>query len=147
MTTYSEQIAIEKQKIEMFQSKIEQCKKRISSLEFLMEDSGDELDALASNMITATTSEQAVHTPSHFVVRTPKKRLGPKAIKLLKYIGSEGKELKELVVFAKENNMNLNDGNLRNFAMIYRKNYGYLESPHSGFYRLTKVGKNAIAAL
>jgi hypothetical protein len=159
MTSYLDQIAVEKQKIDMFQGKIDQCKKRIASLEFLMGDSDDALDALASNMITATTHDVAPIPLASAVagkeiqpsvahdVREPKKRLADNTVKLLKLIGKEGKELKELVDYSMKNNLNMRDQNIRNFAMIYRKQYGYIENPRKGFYRLTEAGQNAVETL
>lgn len=160
MTSYAEQIAIEKQKIAMFQSKIEQCQKRILSLEFLMADSDDALDAFASGMITASTpshvaassvphqlGDNKIKADDNEYIRTPKKRLAENTIKLLKQIGIDGKELKDLAMYSKENNLGMTDQNIRNFAMIYRKQYGFIENPRKGFYRLTEVGRNAIEAL
>lgn len=147
MTSYAEQIIVEKQKIAMFQGKIEQCQKRILSLEFLMADSDDELDALASNMITASTSNYETATVLSAEVRHPKKRLADNTIKLLKKIGKDGIDLRDLVKYATINNLGMTDQNIRNLAMIYRKQYGFIENPRKGFYRLTEIGLSAVEAL
>lgn len=155
MTTYAEQIAFEKQKIAMFQSKIEQCEKRILSLNFLMEDSNDDLDAMASYIITASSNVRTTYSPPTGVknkndteeVRSPRKRLANNTIKLLMKIGKEGIDLKDLVKYARENNLDMTDQNIRNFAMIYRRQYGYIENPRKGFYRLTDAGNAAIESI
>lgn len=146
MSHLHEQIAIERQRIAVFEAKIANCKKRIESLEFLIRDSDDELDTLASNTanINSRHGGQITHGVGEAKSSTRKRPIGEEQLKLLKFIGSDGKALKDLVVFSKEKNLGMNDTYLRNFASIYRKRYGLLESPHTGFYRLTVAGQNAV---
>jgi len=145
MSYLQEQIAVEKQRITVYEAKIEKCKKRIESLEFLMQDSDDELDILAAN--TATVKPMIPSQSSNEVnVMTGNRRraIGGNQLALLRFIGTEGKTLKDMVAFSNENNFGMDDQNLRNFAMIYRRRYKLLENPHPGFYRLTIAGQDAI---
>jgi len=146
MSHLHEQIAIEKQRIAVFEAKIANCKKRIESLEFLILDADDELDTLASNTakIGSHHDAQTTYGMAESKSGTRKRPIGEAQLALLKFIGSDGKALKELVAFSKEKNLGMNDTYLRNFASIYRNRYGLLDSPHMGFYKLTEAGKNAI---
>lgn len=147
MSHLQDQIEIEKQRIAVFEAKIANCKKRIQSLEFLIHDSADELDTLASSTATISTihsGQLSIGGNSGSAVGARKRAIGTEQIKLLKFIGPDGKQLKELIAFSKENGLDMNDTYLRNFASIYRKRYGLLENPHPGFYRLTEAGQNAI---
>ena len=157
MSQYAEQIEIEAQKIALYKTKIEQCQKRIESLKFLMTDSEDALDSLTSNMIGAASKLPATDTSSQRIksletlpnkqesTRKPGKSLSQKAIAILKFIGIDGKTLSQIIEYANLINLGMTDGNIRNFAMIYRKDFGYLENPQRGFYRLTEKGLDAIS--
>jgi hypothetical protein len=145
MSHLLEQIAVEKQRITVFEAKIAHCRKRIESLEYLIQDSDDELDTLASSSsakykATAKQNLKAGDSTDGYVRSKP---LGESQLKLLRFLGKEGKSLKDMVAFAKSHNLDMTDQNVRNFAMIYRKKYGYIESPHMAFYRLTSSGEKA----
>ena len=145
MSYLQDQIAVEKQRIAVFESKIDQCKKRIASLEYLLQDSSDELDTLASNTVPTNISaamQGSVTLTADAYVRT--KPIADKQLRLLKFIGKEGKKLKEMIEFSNLNNLDMTPENIRNFVVVYKKRYGLIESPHSGFYQLTKTGINAI---
>lgn len=143
MSHLLEQIAVEQQRIAVFEAKIANCKKRIESLEYLLQDSDDELDTLASiSSVTGIPVTPQKNAKTGGYVRT--KPMGEKQRRLLKFIGKDGKALKEMFDFANANNLGMTPQNIRNFAMIYRKRYGYIESPHTGFYRITESGINAI---
>ena len=145
MSHLKEQIAIEKQRIAVFEAKIEHCKKRIASLEFLIQDSDDELDTLATNSVTknkaTVTKNGSTDDNTDGYVRS--KPIGENQLKLLRFIGKEGKSLKDIMVFSEEKNLDITDQNIRNFCVIYKKKYGYIESPHMAFYRLTSSGEKA----
>lgn len=142
MSHLQDQIKIEQQRIAVFEAKIAHCKKRIESLEFLIRDSDDEMDTLASSAVIV--SQQKPSGSAGVTGGSRKRPINEKSKKLLQYIGKEGKATKQLVAFSDEQKLELSDQNIRNFAMIFRKRYGLLESPHPGFYRLTEAGQNAI---
>lgn len=147
MSYFIEQIAVERQRIAVFESKIEKCKKRIESLEFLIQDSEDELDTLASNTSIDTnknTAKVSSNQSEGSYVR--KKPINSNTLTLLRFIGTDGKSIKDMVAYAKTHNLGLSDQNIRNFAMKYRKLYCLLDNPHTGFYRLNSDGVNAIKA-
>jgi hypothetical protein len=143
MSHLLEQIAVEKDRISVFEKKIEHCKKRIEYLEFLIQDSVDELDTLASSSVAKNkaTVKQKVNVVDNADGYVRSKPIGENQLNLLRFIGKEGKSLKDMVEFAKTNKLNMADPNVRNFAMIYRKKYGYIESPYMAFYRLTESGE------
>lgn len=130
----------------MFQAQIDKCLKRIESLRFLSQDSPDELDTLATSMLGISSDSilPSKSTQNEKIEFEPRrKRFTDKSLKILKFIGREGKSLRELVTFCQENAMNMTDANLRNFAMQYR-GYGLIDSETKGFYKLTEFGMESV---
>jgi hypothetical protein len=168
MSIYEEKISLERKKISFFQSKIEQCNKRIASLEFLQNSIDDAWDTLASGIVE-TLPKQKVTTEtedeidkidaqssnlgkdllSNFESMQPAfthPRLGirDRSRVILDFIGRAGKSLQEIEAFAERSGFKMTNQGIRNFAMIQRKNFGYLESSKKGFYSLTDRGERAI---
>ena len=145
MSYLTEQIELEKKKIELLKEAIDNCYKRISKLESL--DKGDKLDAFVSSMIR--TNSQAIVNEKSIIgeiepIRSPGKRIADKTKAILKFFGSEGRYIKDAVDYSNANNIGLNENSIRNLAMTYRKDFGYLESTGRGFYRLTELGQEAV---
>lgn len=163
MPNYEEEISLERQKIALFLAKLDQCKQRLASLEFLKSNAEDSLDAWASKIIknempdlteyqaalaTTITLEVSNSLQKNYIsagaITISRKKLGKKALTFLSYIGKEGKSLQHLSEFAKKNELGMTNQNIRNFAMVYRKNFQYIESPRVGFYRLTDLGYEVV---
>lgn len=145
MSYLTEQIELEKKKIALFQAGIENCNKRIKKLESLEE--GDELDTFVSSMISTPlqlSNNDKTNVDENTAMRIPKKRIADKTITILRHFGKEGKSLKDTVAYSIANKIGLNENNIRNLAMIYKNDFGYLESPSRGFYKLTELGQNAV---
>lgn len=163
MPNYDQEISIERQRIAVFVAKLDQCRQRLASLEYLKSNAEDALDTWASNIIETgaqisadyqvalsktttlkgSNSVQVNHS-SVGAITVMRKKLSEKALKLLSYIGKEGKSLQQLAEFVGRNDLDMTNQNIRNFAMVYRKNFHYIENPRVGFYRLTDLGEEVI---
>ena len=146
MSYFKDQIEKEKAKIsrfkegiERFEAGISNCNQRIKNWEAL--DKSDQLDAMVSSMIGEIPQ---ILIDESETVRKPGKKISDKTVAILKYFGSGGHFIKDAVTYSKDNNIGLDENNIRNLAMNYTKKFGYLESPSRGFYRLTELGQNSI---
>lgn len=154
MENYADVIARERQKIELLRKKIRECETRIASL-----TGSDSLDDLLEKELLAQQSPAAEQKASPQPARAPAvselaaeetrertKRLTDKWVRVLQYIGKEGKAFPQLSQFVAENGIGLTDGALRTGLMNLRKENGYVGNPRKGVYFVTDAALEAIEA-
>lgn len=78
-------------------------------------------------------------------LRDPR-RVPSQWVKLLRYIGREGKSYDQVVDFIGTNGISISAGAARTQLMNYRKDYGFVENPKKGFYVATEKALNFIQA-
>lgn len=148
---YENLIAQENAKIDLLRSKIQECERRIDVLRsFVAADEQDAflIQSLGSNQNSPSISERAsAHNDASLEPHgLPQRRLNDQTVSTLRFIGRDGKTLAQLLEYSKQQGWSQSNGALRSFATNYRQKFGFIDSPHNGFYRLTEVGEKYLAS-
>lgn len=147
---YAAIIAEEERKLAVLREKVTQCEQRIAVLTSYA--NADELDSALTRVVShtdlgtamsveqgsaATPPSQAGTSSSLASYESPKRRLTPEVVAILRYVGSDGKNLSDLEKFCELRNLSRSRTALRAMMSNYRNKYGFIESDQSGFYRLS----------
>lgn len=123
--------------------------RRIAMLRSMAAD--DPLDKLLEEELRGPShhAEDEVEPPfvSETDLKTRRKRIPPNWFRLLLFIGEEGKSSDEVRSFLSANgDLGITPDASRTGLMNYRKEYGFVDSPGRGFYKLTPLGTAAMKA-
>jgi hypothetical protein len=151
--SYTDLIAQEQAKIALLQAKIDECLRRIETLRSF--ENADELDSLLAKSLfpsplpgprtSSTTSElqseqrriEPKHVSNNDGHSNPKRRLSEDVVGILRFVGLNGRSLDELEAYCASRGYEHNRGSLRSVMSNYKIKHGFIDSPKSGFFRLT----------
>lgn len=86
----------------------------------------------------------AASEPAFAWQRKPR-RMPDKWIRLLTFIGKEGKDYEQVTAFIDDNDLSLTHGAARTQLMNYRRDFAFVENPRKGFYVATERALEFIA--
>lgn len=149
MHPFQAQIDRETAKVKLLRGKIEECEKRIAMLRSMRED--DALDKLLDQELRTTPQSApapAAQTPASADsdIKPRRKRIPENWAKLLTFIGEEGKSSDQVRAFLLASPIGITPDASRTGLMNFRKEYGFVDSPRRGFYKLSPLGAEAIRA-
>lgn len=166
-TSFSYLISQERAKIDLLRQKIRECEMRISVFESMTDDdldvalskslgSGASIGTSHATDIPAPLGSHTLQTPAHDAehqtqpvhqFEVPKKRISSQMLKLLYFIGENGKGVDDLVGYAKQSAIDITRGGIRSTMNNYKNKFGLLVSPKDGFFRLSERGVAYLASL
>jgi len=145
--SYADLIEQEQAKIALLRAKIEECQRRIDVLRSFLNT--DELDTLLTKSLLPESVEREAASHARLDVQPrrasspggaqdPRRRLSDDVLKILRFIGSDGKTLNELESFCKSKGFRHNRGSLRSMISTYKLKHGFIDSEDPGIFRLTE---------
>jgi len=149
MHPFQAQIDRETAKVKLLRGKIEECEKRIAMLRSMRED--DALDKLLDQELrttapTAPTPVTQPQAPADNEIKPRRKPIPENWSKLLAFIGEDGKSSDQVRAFLTDSPIGITPDASRTGLMNFRKEYGFVDSPRRGFYKLSPLGAEAIRA-
>jgi hypothetical protein len=174
MSQRSALLDLERKKLSFLRNKLAEQELRVKTLEQMEDDPFDavlerELEALdaqdAAHRVAEAVREgrEAVQASAQAPILLPAeeaaqpgfvwgaklrnpRRVPPQWVKLLRYIGREGKFYDQVVDFIGKSGISITAGAARTQLMNYRKDYGFVENPKKGFYVATEKALSFIQA-
>jgi hypothetical protein len=166
MSHRTELLEHERRKLSLLRNKLAEQEQRVKVLEQMVDDPLDEI--LEREMASAasarqeepgavlsqdrgeneTTRSSALSPPplASFWHRIPR-RMPAQWVRLLTFIGNDGKTFAEVETFIKNAGLAMTPGAARTGLMNYRKDFGFVENPRKGFYKTTDKCTAFIEAL
>lgn len=141
---YDELISRVEAKIAVLVERIERHRAQISILkQMAIEEEGDPFST-AGIAVARSNEHKPTQAEPDRQNEAPKepRRVSKPILHLLEYIGVEGKTLDELAKYADMTDLAMSKGAIRAFANTYKRQFDFLSSPRSAFYRLTDRGVN-----
>lgn len=154
MSQREELLKREKLKLTWLREKVLDQERLVSTLEGIPNDPLDEMFERETRGARNTPAPPQLETRpqadvwpsgSDFVWGRYPRRVPPNWVKLLTFIGKDGKSLGQVEAFIKEQALPISNGAARTGLMNYRKEHGFVESPKKGFYIATNKALEAIA--
>lgn len=155
MSQREELLKREKLKLSWLREKVTDQERLVSTLERIPNDPLDEMFERETRGARDTPVLAELETRPLVDVWRPgselawgkhPRRVPPNWVKLLTFIGKDGKTLGQVEAFIKEHSLPLSNGAARTGLMNYRKEHGFVDSPKKGFYMATDKALEAIAS-
>jgi hypothetical protein len=159
MSQRNELLDLERRKLDLLRTKIAEQERRVKLLETIDVDallerelglrtgadqdsvaapSAPKARALDAKRASGGSEDHMTDSPVRgWQPRLPR-RVPPTWIRVLRFLGQDGKSYDEVIAFIEANGLSLTPGAARTQLMNYRKEFGFIENPRKGFYKATE---------